>query len=366
MPDTWSDPYSNVGAGGLSRQYQTKKASNANEQVLGLYQSSFGRSASVPEVETWVRNATNQQGASYLTPEQLNYIQSEFRKSPEYQSYTGPRPTVNPGDFIGGVTLGTSLADDPYFRQPTIGGGLQNAQPGPLPAPAEARPTVAVPSPMAGTVSGQTALSNTGAAQQETTTAGLQSMVRDRLINLMDTPTPTANDPNLSPAISAFNAAQNRATARQVNQNAEAFGAQGLESSGARLAADRGAIEQQGLNEGTFSSNLVLQQLESQRQQAMQGLQMALAVNDQDLSRRLQDRLAQLNATLQREGLAQQGRLGQADIDLRQKLGTGNLNLGALQLAQQGRQFNDSLGFNVAQLQAQLNNQALTNLLYGG
>ena len=39
MPDTWSTP-------AAPPQYSTKRASNANEQVLGLYQRNFGRSAS--------------------------------------------------------------------------------------------------------------------------------------------------------------------------------------------------------------------------------------------------------------------------------------------------------------------------------
>jgi hypothetical protein len=138
-----------------------------------------------------------------------------------------------------------------------------------------------------------------------------------------------------------------------------------LESSGARNAADRGVIEQQALNEGTFSSNLVLSELTQRRAQMMSALQAAAAINDQDLSRQLQQELANLNAAIQREGIANQKTLGESDIALREKLGTGNLNLGLLGLAQQGRQFNDSLGFNIAGLEAQLNNKALVDLLFG-
>jgi hypothetical protein len=351
MPDTWSTP-------AAPPQYSTKRASNANEQVLGLYQQNFGRSASLPEIDGWVQHVG---GGAYLSPDQLNTIQGEFKKAPEYQQYTGVRPTFSAGDYIPGVTLGQSLSQDQALRQLMAQQPPSNISPIGGPAPA----TPAIPNPLPGSTSGQTAQGNTGPAQQETTTSGLQALIRDQLIGMMNQPMPTANDPALAGATSAFNAAQNRSTARQVNQNAEAFGAQGLESSGARLAADRGAIEQQGLNEGTFGSQLVLQELESRRDQTQRALQMASAINDQDLSRRLQEQLAQLQATIQREGLAQQGRLGQADIDLRQKLGMGNLNLGALQLAQQGRQFNDSLGFNLASLEAQLNNQALTRLLWG-
>jgi len=275
MPNTWSDPYANTGTG--QPTYKTSRANNASEQVLGLYQQNFGRSAAPAEVDGWINHVG---GGAYLSPEQLNTIQGEFKKAPEYAQYTGARPAVQMGDYIPGVTLGTRLDQDEALRQqPVMGGGLM--------------------------------------AEQETTNGAMQSAIRERLMGLLNAPEPSMNNPVLQPAISAFNAAQNKATARTVNQNAEAFGAQGLESSGARLAADRGAIESQGLNEGTFASNLMLQELGEQRRQLEVGLQMALAANDQDLSRRLQDKLSVLQATLQREGLAQQGRLGDADIALR-------------------------------------------------
>lgn len=320
MPNTWNDPYATAPA---ASAYPTKRAGNASEQVLGLYQQNFGRSASSPEIDHWVNYAG---GGSYLAPEQLGSIQSQFQKAPEYAQYQGTRPQMAVGDYIPGVTLGTSLQSDEAWRtQPNMGGGLQ--------------------------------------AEQETTNAAFQQQIRDRLLGLMNQQAPTAQDPSLAPAISAFGAAQNRATARQVNQNAEAFGAAGLESSGARLAADRDAIAQQGLNEAQFSSNAVLQQYDRQRQELMQALQTAVAMNDQDLSRRLQERLGQLNAAVQREGLAQTGKLGQQDLDLRGMLGRGQLNLNLLGLMQQGQQYNTSMGFNVAQLEAALNNQAVRTAL---
>lgn len=262
----------------------------------------------------------------------------------------------------------TELYAPAPIMQPTA---AQAPKPWPTPPPQpkpgyETGVTSVIGTPIPGTETPLGAVQNDGKAGTETTTAGMQNMIRDSLLNLLSQPAPTAQDPNLSPVLSAFNAAQNRASARQVAANAEAFGANGLESSGARLAADQGVMEQQGLNEGQFAANAVLTELQSRRDRTMQALQMASAINDQDLSRRLQEQLAQLNATIQRESLTQTGRLGDADIALRQKLGMGNLNLGLLGIAQQGRQFNDSLGFNLAQLESTLNNQALVNLLYGG
>jgi hypothetical protein len=319
MPNTWQDPYSNTPA---TQTYKTQKTTNPSEQVLGLYQQNYGRSATSEEAANQLRNAGWSGGA--LTPEQLASINTGLQQGSEYSAFKGQRPGVQMGDYIPGVTLGAKLADDPYFaQQPT--------------APAE----------------------------QETTNAGIQGMVRERLMGLMNTPTPSLQDPALANAASAFSAGQNKATARTIGQNAEAFGAAGLESSGARLGADRAAIQEQGLNEGTFNANLILNQLDAQRAQVQQGLQFALASGDQDMSRRLQAQLAQLNAQVQRESLAQSGKLGQADLDLRQKGLYGNLNLGMLDLAQRGRIANDNMGFNIAQLESQMNNAAILKLLTG-
>jgi hypothetical protein len=61
-------------------------------------------------VQHWI---TQVGGGAQLTPQQLAQIQGEFAKSPEAKAYTGPRPTLQPGQFIPGVTLGSSLQDDP-------------------------------------------------------------------------------------------------------------------------------------------------------------------------------------------------------------------------------------------------------------
>ena len=346
MPNTWTDPYANVGAS--ATPYKTQKASNASEQVLGLYQSNFGRSASSPEIDTWVQNAG---GGSYLSPDQLSYVQQQFQKAPEYSQYTGQRPTIASGDYIPGVTLGQSLQSDPYFR-----GASASQGPAPLPG-AEQPPTM-----------GGGLVYNNAPAEQETSNAGMQDAVRQQIMGLLDPnrAMPSMQDPNIANAMSAYSAGKNKATARQVNQNAEAFGAAGLESSGARLGADRSAIESQGLNEATFGSNLILQQTEQEKARVMQALQLAMAQGDQDVSRRLQERLAQLNAAVQREGLAQTGRLGDADIALRNSGLKANTGLGLMGLMQNDRQFNDSLGWDISKYEAAMNNQALVNLLYGG
>lgn len=95
---------------GAPHQYQTAQAGNASEQVLGLYQQNFGRSASPAEVQHWINQVG---GGAQLTPQQLQQIQTQFQQAPEFKSYTGPRPTLQPGQFIPGVTLGSTLQADP-------------------------------------------------------------------------------------------------------------------------------------------------------------------------------------------------------------------------------------------------------------
>jgi hypothetical protein len=287
---------------------------------------------------------------------------------PSYQYRDDERYTPPPANYI--QSGGVHLSPQQVAQQVSSYNAIHNPPPPPAPPPPpkpgyETGHTALVGTPIPGTQTPLGATTDDGLAATETTTAGMQSMIRDTLLNLLGTPSPTAQDPAIANASSAYNAAQNRSSARLINQNAEAFGASGLESSGARLAADRGVIEQQGLNEGMFSSGLVLNELTQRRAQMMSALQAATAINDQDLSRRLQQELADLNAAIQREGIANQLTLGQADIDMRNRLGTGNLNLGLLGLAQNGRQFNDTMGFNIAQLESTLNNGALVNLLFG-
>jgi hypothetical protein len=324
MPST-TDPYAQrkpTFGGGLQQSYQLRSPMQYGEQPGGMY--------------------------------------GDDERAPDYG-----QPQVMPQQY-------SPLQPTPYAGGQAYQAPNGSFQPFPVPPPAPPPPpkpgyetghTAAIGTPIPGSETPLGAIGNDGKAATETTTAGMQNLIRDQILNMIGQPMPTANDPQLQPAMSAFNAAQNRSTARQVNQNAEAFGAAGLESSGARLAADRGAIEQQGLNEGTFASNAVLQELIARRDQVQKAMTLGSAHMDQDLARRLQQELATLNATVQRESIAQTGRLGDKDIDMRQKLGTAGNNISLLSLMQQGRQFNDSMGFNVANAEAMYNNDAVRKLL---
>jgi len=301
-------------------------------------------------------------------PNQGTYGQPKDDEDTSWAFGYGGQPAPAPQQTYAPQTWGQGGASTPASQlatsQPPPAGGPVIG-PGLTQEPNLLDPNAAYGQPLAGTTTGATALGQTGPAANETTTAGLQNQTRDALINILDQGMPTAADPTLAPQISAFNAAQNRATARQVNMNAEAFGAAGLESSGARLGADQGVIQQQGLNEASFASGLVGQELNTRREQIMDALKVAQATTDQDLSRRLQMELANIDAAIRERGLDVQSTLGQGDIDLRRMLGTGNLNLGLLGMLFQDRQFGDRMGLDIAQLESYYNNAAVQNMLAG-
>lgn len=260
----------------------------------------------------------------------------------------------------GAQTAGQALYET---QKPTTGGGLQYAGTGGGGTGGFLDPNAAYGNPLAGTTTGAQAINNDNPAANETTTEGLQSQTRDALINILNQGMPNETDPMLAPQISAFNAASNRAAQRQIAQNAEAFGAAGLDSSGARLGADQGVLQQQGLSEASFASGLVGKELNARRDQIMDALKVALATTDQDLARRLQKELADIDAAIRNRGLDVQKGLGEADIDLRDKLGTGNLNIALLDALLRDRQFGDKAAIDIAQLEAMLNNSSVAALL---
>jgi hypothetical protein len=124
----------------------------------------------------------------------------------------------------------------------------------------------------------------------------------------------------------------------------------------------RGLQEQQGQNESGFAAQLAGQRLKQQEDKIQQAMQMAMQLGDRDL----QAQLAAKQAEIQQAGLSLQGELGRGDLDLRKTLGMGQLNLGHASLNQQGQQANNALGFSYAQLQNQMNRDAMLALLGGG
>jgi hypothetical protein len=72
-----------------------------------------------------------------------------------------------------------------------------------------------------------------------------------------------------------------------------------------------------------------------------------------DQTRALQKQLADMDAAIKQQSIAQTGALGSADLALRDKLGTGALNLDTMKALLQNQQFGSNLGFDIGNAESQ-------------
>ncbi len=159
-----------------------------------------------------------------------------------------------------------------------------------------------------------------------------------------------------NPAIQAqrsnFDRMNSRETTKQRLAGAERAAARGTLGSGG-FDADMSAAEQaQGDRASGFESQLMTQELQGQRERVMQGLQMALQSGDAAQARQLQERLGTLDATIRREGLGVQ-----------EKLGKGQLGLGLLGQLLGDKQAGNALGLGYFNAQNGANQNLLNSLL---
>jgi hypothetical protein len=247
----------------------------------------------------------------------------------------------------------------------------------------------------------------------------LDAAVRQRLLELLGTD-PNAistQDADLAPQSRAFNAQVDREAQAQRQQALEEANVEGTATSGATVnrlgALGMQAAQAKGANDASLigqkqqqriqqlqnaiqvASSLGMTQQANDLQRQLANLQAQVTERGQDVTQAGQQiqvglanldtssklYLGQLNAQLQREGYSTQerlaaldaevrklgintqGNLGQLDLALRQQLGVGQLNLGLLQTLLSNNQANNQLGLNAAQIQALLNQNAVT---FGG
>lgn len=185
-------------------------------------------------------------------------------------------------------------------------------------------------------------------------------LVQEQLQQLMTTGSTPAlseidmNSPSMRAQRAAFQRANSKGTTRARLSAAERNAARGTLGAGGFDAELAGIENASGDREVDFESNLLRQELGGQRDRVMQALQMASATGNQGMTRQLQDRLAQLDAQIRREGL---------DVQKQgQKAQTG---LGLLQTLLGNQRAQDALGFNYAQLGQNANMNSLMALLNG-
>jgi hypothetical protein len=223
-------------------------------------------------------------------------------------------------------------------------------------APAPAAPA---PAPAANALTANMGTSTTGSwssgspvALQTATQPGaggqtIQNQFRDALLGQLNTNpnNVSLSDADIAPQVRAFQDAQTRSLAQQQQQLAEQAFAGGTRTTGA-YGADLGALQQQqGEAIGQHNADL----LANAKNQRTQNLFNALG----------------LGSGLITQGSAQgvQQGLGMADINLRNKLGTGQLGLGLLTTMLNDRQANDRLGFDAANAGQGFNQSAILKML---
>lgn len=211
----------------------------------------------------------------------------------------------------------------------------------------------------------QTYSSTPGAAPlANTTNQGTQDVTRNSYLQRATQGTTIdRNDPNFKQQTDAFNAGVERQKRDYLTDAAERYSAKGMGDSGAMENERRMAAERAGQAQGSFEAQLVGRELENRRKEITDALGNLRGMISGDQQLALQKELAQIDAQLKQAGLTQSGDLGARELALKDKLGTGGLNIDLMRLLQQGQQFGDTLGFNVADRTAYWNNQALQNLM---
>jgi len=244
----------------------------------------------------------------------------------------------------------------------------------PAPAPAAQSPGGITATPAAtGPQNAQQALTGTPQAGPPTTAAG--AFQQAMLNNLAPAPV-TADSASIAPQIQANQLAQQRGSERQRAQNAERNAAQGTSMSGGATTEQIGLEQDRAAQEGQFSADAIAGQTDKDRQAQLLMSQLAggmlTSQGAQDLSRYGIDTGAATSkygidtgAATSKYGVDANKELGAGDLALRGELGKGQLNLGLAGLLQGGDQFDKSLSSNQAQFGANLNQNALLQLLQG-
>lgn len=183
----------------------------------------------------------------------------------------------------------------------------------------------------------------------------MQDAATQRLIQMLtagDTVDP--NSPAMAAQRNTFARANQQGTERARLAASERAAARGTLNTGGYDASQVGLEQQAAGRQADYEAGLMAQELQGQRDRTMQALQLAQQAGLAGEARQLQERLANLDATLRREGYNLQGQLGR-----------GQLALGYLNAMLNNQQANNALGFNYTALQNSANQQAMQNLLLG-
>lgn len=181
-----------------------------------------------------------------------------------------------------------------------------------------------------------------GAAPVTVNDAFKQAMLKG-----LTTGAPTMADPGIKAQKDAFDVQAQRA--REQAQEAMAERRGGTEFGMASGGADqdlKDLFQKQGEATGSHDAQLLGDALTQQRDDLLKYVSLAGNQLSGEDSRALQEKLANLDAQIRREGIAQQGSLGEQDLALRTKANDQQGLLGLLNLLQGGSQFDTTAGLN--------------------
>jgi hypothetical protein len=207
-----------------------------------------------------------------------------------------------------------------------------------------------------GTVQGQAANASTysqtpaAAPLANTANQGAQDVLRNSYLQqATQSTTIDRNDPNFRQQADAFGATQDRARRQYQSEAAERLSAQGLGNSGAMEQERRFADERAATAQGSFEAQLVGRELENRRAEIKDSLAGLRGIISNDQALAMQKQLAELDAAIKRESLAQSGSLGSQELGIKDKLGTGALNVDLLRALLQNQQFGTESGIRIGE-----------------
>ena len=268
-----------------------------------------------------------QQGKNWAAPGEAGFGTAGYIGQPEYDQYL----QANPGQGnLGGDVIAHPVGGSP---NPQTAGQAVTSQ-----------GTI-------GNVPAQGSQSNVAGAFQQA------------LLNKLAPAPVTAQNANIAPAIQANTLAAQRGQERSRATLAEQAAAQGTNMSGGMDSRLLGLDQARAQNEGAFNANAILGESDKQRQESQQASAIVASLLGQQDALNMQKYGIDTGADTARLGINTQGALGQGDLALRDKLGSGGLNLGLLQALLSNQQFGQNLGAQTGMFTAGLNQDALMKML---
>lgn len=277
-----------------------------------------------------------------------NWIPKSMTQQQQQQAAApAPAPTAQ----FAGVAPGT----DPFAA---TGGGVQVngmwvPKSHPLAAQAGAQPSAAAPP--AGS-SGYYGGSPTGPQPYNATPAAQTSFMNTVAGRMTQNVVPSADDPVIRAQTNAYNANVDRQTRNLISDQAEKLGPY---ATGALHGTDLMARERAGQVKGSFEADLVGRELQSRREEVQRAIDTMQAVLTEDQRAALERERMALDAELTRLGISTSASTAAAELALKDKLGTGGLNIDMMRALLQNQQFGDDLGLRVADTEAKWDNEAI-------